>query len=412
MSDAHPPTFPFARPQAWEPPAQYKQLRMLNPVSRVELWDGSLPWLVVNHKDVVSVLTDDRLSKERTRPGFPEMSPGGKEAGKNRPTFVDMDPPAHMRQRRMIEPLFIWSAVERLRPYIQQTVTNLLDKMIGEGCERPVNFVESFALPVPSHIIYSILGIPFSDLEFLTAQSAVRSNGSSTATEATKANQTLLDYLSKLVEKRSNAPAEDLISKLAVEQVKPGHIEHSDAVAIAFLMLIAGNATMINMISLGIVTLLKYPSQLQKLKCDLSLTPAFVSELCRYHTGSAMATRRVAKVDVEIAGRKIRAGEGIIAATQSASRDEAVFSDPETFDILRFVEKEQGGRGEDWYQAMGYGYGEHRCVAEPLARGELEIVFATLVQRLPNLQLAVPFSEIKWTAPRADIGITELPVTW
>jgi nitric oxide reductase len=127
----------------------------------------------------------------------------------------------------------------------------------------------------------------------------------------------------------------------------------------------------------GVVTLLEYPSQLKRLKSDPSLTPAFVSELCRYHTGSAMATRRVAKVDIEIAGRKIRAGEGIIAATQSASRDEAVFSDPETFDLLRFVAKEQGGRGEDWYQAMGYGYGEHRCVAEPLARGELEIVFGT-----------------------------------
>jgi nitric oxide reductase len=94
-----------------------------------------------------------------------------------------------------------------------------------------------------------------------------------------------------------------------------------------------------------------------------------------------MATRRVAKVDIEIAGRKIRAGEGIIAATQSASRDEAVFSDPETFDILRFVAKEQGGRGEDWYKAMGYGYGEHRCIAEPLARGELEIVFGTSPRR-------------------------------
>jgi nitric oxide reductase len=159
MSDAPPPTFPFARPQAWEPPAQYEQLRKLNPVSQVELWDGSLPWLIVNHKDVVSVLTDDRLSKERTRPGFPEMSPGGKEAGKNKPTFVDMDPPAHMRQRSMIEPLFIWSGVDRLRPHIQQTVTNLLDKMIEEGCERPVNLVESFALPVPSHVRYLVFNL-------------------------------------------------------------------------------------------------------------------------------------------------------------------------------------------------------------------------------------------------------------
>lgn len=89
-----------------------------------------------------------------------------------------------------------------------------------------------------------------------------------------------------------------------------------------------------------------------------------------------MATRRVAKVDIELAGHTVKAGEGIIAATQSASRDEDVFTDPDTFDILRFAPKEKGGRGEDWFQAMGYGWGEHRCVAEPLARAELEIAFS------------------------------------
>lgn len=95
-----------------------------------------------------------------------------------------------------------------------------------------------------------------------------------------------------------------------------------------------------------------------------------------------MATRRVAKVDIELGGHTIRAGEGIIAATQSASRDEDVFSDPEVFNILRFVSKEKGGLGEDWFQAMGYGWGEHRCVAEPLARGELEIVFGMCLAAL------------------------------
>ncbi|KAH7383908.1 cytochrome P450 55A3 [Pyrenochaeta sp. MPI-SDFR-AT-0127] len=412
MVSANPPQFPFSRPQAWDPPAEYAQLRKSNPISRVKLWDGSNPWLVVKHKDVVSVLTDNRLSKERTRPGFPEMSAGGKAAAKNKPTFVDMDPPAHMQQRSMVEPLFSWDAVAKLRPHIQATVDQLLDKMAREGGGKPVDLVDKFALPVPSYIIYGILGVPFEDLEFLTNQAAIRSNGSATATEASRANQTLLDYIGDLVEKRSNEPKDDLISKLVTEQVKPGHIQRSDAVAIAFLMLVAGNATMVNMILLGVTTLLQHPVQLQKLKADPSLASPFVSELCRYHTGSAMATRRVAKVDIELAGHKIKAGEGIIAATQSASRDEDVFSDPDAFNILRFVSKENGGLGEDWFQAMGYGWGEHRCVAEPLARGELEVVFATLFEKLPNLKLAVPFEEIKWSPSDKDVGITELPVVW
>ena len=92
------PDFPFSRPHEAQPAAEYAHLRSTEPVSRVKLWDDSNPWLVVKHQDIVQVLTDDRLSKQRQRPGFPEMHAGGKEAAKNKPTFVDMDPPDHERQ--------------------------------------------------------------------------------------------------------------------------------------------------------------------------------------------------------------------------------------------------------------------------------------------------------------------------
>ncbi|KAK7211327.1 hypothetical protein V2G26_018505 [Clonostachys chloroleuca] len=397
------PRFPFQRASALEPPAEYALLRARERVSRVTLFDGSQAWLAVKYEDVCKISTDTRLSKERTRPGFPELSAGGKAAAKNKPTFVDMDSPAHMNQRGMVEPLFVKEKIEAMKPYIQRTIDSLLDSMIAKGCAEPIDLVENFALPVPSYIIYTILGVPFADLEYLTAQNAIRSNGSATAQEASLANQELLDYLAKLVDQRLEAPQNDLISKLVIEQLRNGHIEKSDAVQIAFLLLVAGNATMVNMINLGVVVLMQHPEHYEALKADPSLVPGFVQELCRYHTGSSLAMKRVAKVDIELGGKTIRAGEGVIAANASANRDEDIFPNPDEFDIRRDF------AGHD---ALGFGFGPHRCIAEHLAIAELELAFATLLRRLPNLKVSIPTEELECSPRHKDVGILKLPVVW
>ncbi|KAL5360530.1 cytochrome P450 55A2 [Aspergillus floccosus] len=397
------PKFPFARPRAAEPPAEFAKLRSSCPVSRVKLWDGSLPWLVVRHEDVCNVLTDTRLSKERSRAGFPEMTPGGKAAAKNRPTFVDMDPPNHLHQRSMVSAFFTPEYIDSMKPFIQSTVDNVLNDMIAKGCDEPVDLVEKFSLPIPSIIIYHILGVPTEDMDYLTQKNAVRSSGSSTAAAAQDANEELLAYLGSLVDKLIVNPQKDVISTLIAEQLNPGHLDRLDVVQLAFLLLVAGNATMVNMINLGVVTLLEHPAQLEELRSDPSLARNFVEELCRFHVASSFATRRVAKVDITLRDKHVKAGEGIIASNQSANRDEDVFPDPNTFNMHR----ETGP-----VKNLAYGYGDHRCIAEELARAELEAVFSCLFQRLPNLKLGIPHDQVRYAEAHKDVGIDNLPVTW
>ena len=268
-----------------------------------------------------------------------------------------------------MEPLFSYEHIQSMRPSIQKTVDSLLDALLPLAGSGAVDLVDKFALPVPSYTIYGILGVPLADLPYLTQQAAIRSNGSATSSEASNANASLLQYIAKLVDDRSESPKDDLISHLVTQQVIPGHITKDTAVQIAFLLLVAGNATMVSMIALGVVELLKHPAQLAVFKKDpAKWTKPFVEELCRYHTASALATKRVAKEDVVYGGKIIKKGEGIIAATMSGNRDEEVFPDPDVFNMQRKRGKEE---------ALGYGWGEHRCVAEWLARAELEIVFGT-----------------------------------
>jgi len=378
-------------------------------VSKVTIVDDkSWAWLLTKHADIRNVLSDnEHFSKVRTRPNFPELSKGGRLAAmSHKPTFVDMDPPEHTCQRAMVSPTFSSNHVAEMTPMIQEIVNQQINVFMTQTAPSS-DLVANFALPMASNVMYRILGIPSTDMAYLSQCNAVRTNGSATATQASAANAELVAYLKQLIEsKAKNLTADtNLINTLIKEQLQPQKIALDDLVQVVFLMLVAGNATMVSMIALGVSTLLQHPKQLAELRADPSLYRNAMVELCRYHTASALATRRIAIKDVTVGGTLIKAGEGVIAATQSGNRDESAFPQPDMFDIHRHFD-------DSAHKSLAYGHAEHECVAEWLALTELEVALRSLFEAMPKLRLAVEVKDIKYSAPEADVGILELPVVW
>ncbi|PQE12118.1 Cytochrome P450 55A2 protein [Rutstroemia sp. NJR-2017a BVV2] len=402
------PAFPFTRRHGVDPAPENAELRRKCPVSQVQLFDGSKAWLATKHKDCRQVLESQDFSADRRKDGYPEIHAGGKIAAlASAPTFVNLDDPEHEVQRNRTQAAFTPSAIAKLRPLIQQIVNTSLDNLISKGCaDGPIDLIHNFAAPIPTKTVYHILGVPEEDIENLAYDSEVRNSTSRNAAE--NANTNLQSYMTELTEKKIKNPGNDLISEL-ISQYQSGTGTKEDISNLAYLVLVAGNAAVINSIALGVLTLHQHPSQLEELKNDPSLAPQVVDEIFRYQTASALNCRRVAVRDVEVGGTKIPKGSGIICAVQAADRDEefpqpsSSSSDPETFDIHR---------GHDIKDVLGFGWGIHRCQAEWLSKAELEIVFATLYKRLPNLKVAVSPDELKYTPPTQNIGIAELPVTW
>ena len=240
----------------------------------------------------------------------------------------------------------------------------------------PLDLVAAFALPLPSSVICELLGVPYGDHEFFQANSRILLNDATTAEQARCARERLTDYLDGLLGQRLADPRGDLLSELA-RHVNAGELTRHGAALMASLLLVAGHETTANMIALGTLALLQHPEQVAALRetDDPALIAAAVEELLRYLSIVQSGRRRVALEDIPIGGQTIRAGEGVILATEAANRDASVFADPDRLDVHR-----------DARRHMAFGFGVHQCLGQPLARIELQVAFGTLFRRIPTLR--------------------------
>ncbi|WP_329247329.1 cytochrome P450 [Streptomyces canus] len=397
------PGFPMPRAAGcpFAPPPAMMKLHAEEPVSRVRLWDGSVHWLVTRYEDQRALYGDPRLSVDTTRPGFPYLNEAFREtAAKNPPSFLNMDDPDHARIRRMVTGAFAVKRIEAMRPAVQRMTDDLIDHMLAGP--KPVDLVEALTLPLPSLVICELLGVPYEDHDFFQANSKVGLRRDVTAEAVRAAFGEIYQYLSGRIDAKLADPADDMLSELAA-RVRAGDLTHHDATMLGVLLLGAGHETSANMLALGILAFLEHPDQLAVVRDtdDPKVLASAADEMLRYLTVVHNGQRRLALEDLEIGGRSIRAGEGVIMPGATGNWQADVFPEPERLDVRR-----------DARRHMAFGFGIHQCLGQPLARLELQVVYRTVFRRIPTLRRATGLDEIPFKDDGIVYGIYELPVTW
>lgn len=400
MSDSYPP------PKDWrcplDPPPEYKRLRREAPVKRVRVWDGSTPWLITRYEHAYEALGDPRLSLDFSLPGFPHTSPSSAARLERTLPFAFRADSEHRTQRAMLMQEFSSRRMETLRPGIQRTVDELLDAMLaGPG---PVDLMAAFALPLSIRVICDLLGVPYEDYERLHGLSCTIGSRGASKEAAGRALDAMDGYFERLVDENLRHPGDTLIGRIVAEHVLKGTLSQRDAAAMFQMLFHAGHGPTAYMIGMGVLALLLHPDQLAAFRAvaeEPRQLSAAIQELLRYVTVSNSGRQRVATEDVIVGGQLIRAGEGVLVQMDSANRDETVFPEPDRLDLHRTPRRN-----------LALGHGVHLCTGRALALVELEVVFRTLLQRIPTLRLAVPVEDLSFRKEENLLGVYELPVTW
>ncbi|MBM2620139.1 cytochrome P450 [Actinoplanes sp. LDG1-06] len=394
-----PPAYPIGRECPYRPSHRNTALRERGPVAPVRLYDGRVVWLVTGYAESRALLADRRVSIDPHHANFPVLSAdmAGLEDTGYTDVLIGVDPPVHTRQRAMLISSFAKRRIDELRPALERIVDDRLDEMLARP-DRTADLVSAFALPVPAMAICMLMGVPYEDREAFEKPARALFDPDPERAEAAVAAMTA--YFGDLVDQKTARPGEGLLDDLIADPAFPVELGRDDLVQYAMLMLIAGQDTTANVISLGMMALLRHPAQFAALRDNPALVPGAVEEIMRY-VSLIECISRAALADIEIGGQRIAAGDGILIGAGAANFSTELLDRPEEFDVRR------GNR-----RHLGFGHGIHQCIGQNLARLELELAFGGIVRRMPGLRLAVPESEVPTSVTGPLERVECLPVTW
>jgi cytochrome P450 len=382
----------------------FRELRETAPVWRSPFGRTFL----TRYEDASLLMRDRRLGKDYTEPEALIRRFG--PTAMHEPAVVELshmmlmrDPPDHTRLRGLVTKVFTARRIEEMRPGIQAITDRLLDKVARAG---EMDAVRDLAFPLPVLVICELLGIPEADRDrFITATAtgaALLNPVPPTREELDRANEGTLAtgaYFEALFEQRRQDPRDDLLTLLVQAEEAGDHLTTEELRANVTLLFAAGHETTVNLIGNGIWSLLGNPSQWAAIRDDPTLIPNAIEEVLRYESPVQAVARTVAE-PIEFGGVEFNKGNLIVALIGAANRDPDVFPDPDRMDVTR-----------ERLRPLSFGGGIHFCIGAQLARIEAEVVFSTLLRRMPDLTLVDGYLP-QWRESFTLRGLTTLPVTW
>lgn len=384
-----------------DPYPTFHRLRSVDPVH----WSpGGYCWVLTRHDHIKAVLSDKRFGIGLDRlMQIPALQATFAEPYNRiiRTQILAADPPDHTRIRALANPPFTAPRVDTLRPRIQQIVDGLLD---ARAEARQMDFIAELAYPLPFTVICDLLGVPEAEREPLAGwtHQLMRTTDPTPMSldevdDANAAAQSFRGYFMDLARDRRKNPGSDLFSQL-VDWRDRDALSDEEMIANTILLFCAGHDTVVNLFGNGLYHLCKNPDQLALLRADPSLLRNAVEELIRYDA-SVQIARRIPFEDVYIGGVRIYENQYVLCCLGAGNRDPEVYPDPDRLDITRKN-----------IRPLSFGGGIHYCLGAQLARVEAEIVFRTVLQRMPALALATP--EPAWHQNTFVRGLASLPITW
>lgn len=353
-----------------DPFVQWRWLRANDPVHLHDATDCPSFWALTRYADIKAVLGDAETFSSASgiilRPSGYGADPGGGR------TLTLTDPPRHRQLRKLVDEWFTVRSVRVWEATMREVAASVLDLALGQ---RHCDFVGDIAARVPLYMICGIMGVPKPDWENLFALSREALGGGDALTRRL-AHLQIMEYFRDLAADKAASPADDLVSVLVTGEIEGERLTQEDILLNCDLLFVAGTENTRLAAAGGMLAFLEHPEQWRLLTEDPALLPSAVEEVLRW-TSSATHLMRTATRPVEIRGRRISAGDQVVLWLPSANRDDEVFADPDRFDVTRQPNRH-----------LALGAGEHFCVGSRLARIEIRLLYAELIDRSVEIEPA------------------------